>query len=71
MYNGEDVFSELSGNTFALQEVIGDSVLRIIFTPKSNSPQTGDSDFRLWAYTAWIEIFMIVMSFVIKKEKAK
>ena len=71
LYNGEDVFSELSGNTFALQEVIGDSVLRIIFTPKSNSPQTGDSDFRLWAYTAWIEIFMIVMSFVIKKEKAK
>lgn len=68
LYNGKDVFSELSDNTFTLQEVTSDSTLKVTFTPKSDSPETGDSSFPLWIYAILMIISVVGIAFAVKKK---
>lgn len=68
LYNGEDVFSELSDNTFMLQEVTSNSTLKVTFTPTSDSPKTGDNSFPLWIYAILMIISVVGIAFAVKKK---
>ena len=67
-FNGEDVFSELSDNTFILRETTSNSTLKVTFTPKSTQPQTGDNSFPLWIYAILMIMSIAGIAFVVKKK---
>ena len=68
LYNDENVFSELRDSIFTLQEIENDSVLKVTFTPKSDSPETGDSSFPLWIYAILMIISVAGIAFAVKKK---
>ena len=67
-FNGEDVFSELSDNTFILRETTSNSTLKVTFTPKSTQPQTGDNSFPLWIYAILMIMSIAGIAFAVKKK---
>lgn len=67
-FNGEDVFSELSDNTFILREATSNSTLKVTFTPKSDSPKTGDNSFPLRIYVILMMMSVAGIVFAIKKK---
>ena len=67
-FNGEDVFSELSDNTFILQEITSNSTLKVTFTPKSNSLKTGDDNFAFCVYAILLIMSVAGIVFAIKKK---
>lgn len=68
LYNDENVFSELRDSIFTLQEIENDSVLKVTFTPKNASPETGDSSFPLWIYAILMIISVAGIVFAVKKK---
>ncbi len=67
-FNGEDVFSELSDNTFILQEITSNSTLKVTFTPKNDSPKTGDDNFAFCVYAILLIMSVAGIVFAIKKK---
>ena len=69
--NGKNVTSELRDNIFTLEKIESSATLKVIFTPKSISPQTGDNSFLLWIYTVLTSISILGITFAIRKKYSR
>lgn len=67
LWNGEE-----KENTFSIENIEMDSVLKVIFSPKSSDmPQTGDNSLPIWWYISIMVVAMIGMIFCIRKTQKR